>query len=283
MNTFLISAADILSQPWGMAIFLLIDAAILLLIVALNYRWLFKRTLDLVFSAIFLLLFFPFFLLALLVQLLYNRSQNAYKTLFTREYYVGKREKIICIRTFSTERIEHDAAGNLLPEQVRLTKYGKVLRVTKMKYYPCLASVFLGKMSFVGPRLISLSDASALNDLQAERFRVRPGLVSSLEKYGGESLTYPDLFEEDAEYVRRVNLFRDIGFFCARLIRGLRGEAARPYGECTDVTYVEWLLQKGELDAAEANAFVEAGSVRLKSYLQKRNAANGTVNRTLMR
>ncbi len=283
MNAILSSGTDILNTPWGMTIFIVIDVVVLVLIMALNYRWLFKRVLDILFSAVFLIVFFPFFLLFLLADAIYNKTQNAYKSLFTSEYYAGKNEKIIRVTTFSTERIVHDEAGRLLPLEERLTKMGRVLRACGMKYYPCLAAVFAGRMSFVGPRLMLVADAGAVSDEMAERFAVRPGLVSSLEKFGGEALTYPDMFEEDVEYVRHRGLFKDVGYFCLKIINRIRGDAVRKYGECTDKTYIEWLSETGRIDKEEAKEFYAAAKVRLQNAKEKKTDTQRTVQRNMLR
>lgn len=283
MNATLASAADILSTPWGMTVFILLDIVILLFIIALNYRWLFKRLFDILFSLAFLAVFLPFFLLFLAADAIYNKVQNAYKTLFVGEYYCGKKGKLIYLVTFATERIVHDAEGNLLPEAQRVTKMGKILRGCGIKYYPLLAAVFTGKLSFVGPRPLSPADYAAMKEEDLIRFQVRPGLVSSLESYGGDSLTYDDLFEEDAEYVRKRSLFRDVGFFISKIVHRLRGETVRRYGECTEKSYVQWLLEQGRIDEEEAKEFLQTQRFRIDNLKKQERARNQPANRSMLR
>lgn len=261
----ILAPADILGTPWGMAIFIIVDIAVLVLIIALNYRWLFKRVLDILFSAVFLIVFFPFFLIALAADAIYNKVNNAYPSLFVHAWYVGKKEKPFKVTLFATERVQHDAEGRLLPLRERVTAMGRILRGCGMKYYPCLLSVFAGKLSFVGPRPMELADAAALTAEQKVRFAVRPGLVSSLERYGGESLTYPELFEEDAEYVQHINLFRDISFFMTKIAHRVRGDFARPYGECTDTGYIEWMISAGIIGQEEAAEYRETAQYELRA------------------
>ena len=144
-----------------------------------------------------------------------------------------------------------------------ITPMGRLLSAVGMKYYPCLVAVLAGKMSFVGPRPLSLADAAALTSEQKGRFAVRPGLVSSLERYGGESLTYPEMFEEDAEYAAHIGLFKDISFFMTKLAHRLRGDSVRPYGECTDRDYIGWMLDTGAIGEEEAAEYRERGEERL--------------------
>lgn len=249
-----ILAASFLNTPWGMAVFIILDIAVFILIAALNYRWLFKRLFDILFSAVFLAVFLPFFLIFLGVDALYNRTANAYRSLFEHTEYCGKKEKPFRVSVLSTERVLHDEAGALLPEEERITRFGKFLKGSGLKYYPMLALVFLGRMSFVGPVPMTSEDAAALAPERKVRFSVRPGLVSSLSRYGGEKLTYADMFEEDEEYVRHINLFRDLAFFMTRLAQKVRGEKSNNLGEVAKRSYIEACLAEGTLTEEEAEA-----------------------------
>lgn len=260
----LAAPADFLSTWWGLTIFILLDIAVLLLIIAINYKWFFKRALDILFSAVFLIVFFPFFLIFLIADAIYNKSQNAYPALFVREYCCGKKGKPVRYTVFTTARIQHDENGKLLPESERTTGMGRVLRACGMKYYPALLSVFAGGLSFVGPRPMALADAAAVGEDAQNRFAVRPGLVSSLEMYGGESLTYPDMFEEDTEYVSRVGLFRDVAYFMSCIANRIRGEKKR-YGECAEQGYVDWLLKEGEITPDDVEGYRREGEERRKA------------------
>ena len=251
-----ILAPSFLNTPWGMAFFLVLDIAVFVLIAALNYRWLFKRLFDILFSAIFLAVFLVFFLAFLAVDAIYNKVTNSYRSLFEIKHYCGKKEKPIRIAVLATERVLHDEAGNLLPEKERVTGFGKFLKGSGLKYYPMLAYVFTGRMSFVGPVPMTLSDAAALPPEHKARFAVRPGIVSSLSRYGGEKLTYADMFEEDEHYAAHVNLFRDISFFMTRIAQKVRGERVNNLGEVANKSYLAVRLEEGTLTEEEAEAFI---------------------------
>ena len=266
----LAAPASFLGTWWGMALFILLDIAVLLLIIAINYKWFFKRALDILFSAVFLAVFFPFFLIFLLADAIYNKAQNAYPSLFIREYCSGRKGEPVRYTVFATATIRHDEEGRLLPEAERTTGMGKVLRSCGMKYYPALLAVFAGGLSFVGPRPMSLSDAAAVGEDASVRFSVRPGLVSSLEMYGGESLTYPDMFEEDAEYAAHFGLFRDIAYFMSSIANRIRGEKKR-YGECAEKGYVDWLYSEGEIAQEDIEGYRREGEEKLRA--SRANAA----------
>lgn len=275
--------ASILDTPWGMAAFIVIDIAIFIAIAALNYRWFFKRLFDILFSAVFLAVFFVFFLIFLIISAIYNRVTNAYPSLFEKQYFCGKREKVFGILTFSTERILHDAEGNLLPEDERSTRYGKFVRGCGIKYYPMLALVFIGKMSFVGPYRMTVADAAAVSQENRVRFSVRPGLVSSLTRYGGEKLTYADMFEEDAEYAAHIGLFRDIAFFMTRIAQKVRGERGNNLGEVSRRSYIEVLLEEGSITAEEAQAYRADAAERLKRKQESQQEKKRFEERNLFR
>ena len=265
MNAMLANSPEgFLNTWWGITIFVVLDIAVLILIIALNYRWFFKRALDILFSALFLTVFLPFFLLALLADAIYNKAQNAYPSLFVSEYFCGKKAKPVKVTFLATERIRRDAEGNLLPERERTGAMGRFLKATGLKYYPCLAAVFAGKMSFVGPRAMSLADGCAVGEDAAVRFSVRPGLVTSLERFGGENLTWPDMFEEDAEYVAHINFFRDLSYFIGKIANRLRGDMSSRFGVCAEIGYVEWLLREGAISEEEAKEYAAEGEEKLR-------------------
>lgn len=262
---FLAGAADILDTWWGMLLFILFDAVVLVFILALNYKWLCKRLLDILFAALFLLAFFPFFLLFLAADAVYVRASNAYPSVFVSAVYCGKKRRPVKLTVFATERTLRDEAGALLPEKERVTPFGRVLKACGMKYYPCLWQVLAGRLSFVGPRPFTFADAAAVGESGEARFSVRPGLVTSLERYGGEKLTYPDMLEEDAEYAARHGLFRDISFFVAKIAHRLRGDGPhRVFGECAGRTYLQWLQDTGAITASEAALYEADGEAALR-------------------
>ncbi|MFQ7035242.1 MAG: hypothetical protein ACLRTQ_06005 [Candidatus Borkfalkia sp.] len=86
------SSAPFLSQPWGLALFIIIDIAVLVLILALNYKWCCKRILDILFSFLGLAVLFPFFFVFWIVQFVYNKKTKAYPSLFVKKYFIGKKK-----------------------------------------------------------------------------------------------------------------------------------------------------------------------------------------------
>lgn len=271
MQQFKVLAPAFLDTSAGMAVFIVLDVAVFILIAALNYRWLFKRVFDILFSALFLILFSPFFALFLAADALYNRAVNAFSSLFEVRICCGKKGKAVRLYTLTTERVQHGADGALLPEGERATRFGRFLKGCGIKYYPFLAHVFTGRLSFVGPVPLSLADAEALPEEARARFAVRPGIVSSLVRYGGEKLTFAEMFEEDAEYALHVGLFRDIFFFVSRLVQKVRGEKYNYLGETAGHSYLSFLVSSGEMTEEEAAALAARAEERLRRKKQERS------------
>lgn len=251
------------NTPGGIAVWAIVDACVLVLILALNYRWLGKRLLDIIFSIAFLAVFFAFFLIFLLADCIYARKSGAYPSLFERIEICGRKGKPVRVYLFRCERDTRGADGLLLPVRARTTLIGRLCRACGMRWYPALIGVLAGRLSFVGPRPLTPAEAAALPEEARVRFAVRPGLVSSLARYGGEGLTYPDMFEEDAEYVSSYGMMHDVVFFLSAVASRCRGEGNK-LGVCGQMSYIDWLLREGKITPAAAAALQAEEQERLR-------------------
>lgn len=255
------------NTPAGVAVWAIADVCVLVLLLALNYRWLGKRLLDILFSVAFLAAFLPFFALFLLVSFFIYRKEEGF-TLFEGMDVYGKKGKVFRLVLLRCERTAYDEGGLPLPVSARTTPLGRVCRACGMRWYTALPAVFLGKMSFVGPRPMLPADAAALTGEQRARFAVRPGLVSSLARYGGKKLTFDDMFEEDAEYAAHISLLRDALFFCSAFAAHCRGEGDN-LGVCGQWRYLDYLLREGKISAAGYAAYAEEEKERLRRKAQE--------------
>ena len=122
----------------------------------------------------------------------------------------GKGEKIFRLIKFSTMTCEKDADGNLLPDEVRLTKYGKFLRSTSLDELPELVNILLGQMSLVGPRPLLVRYLSRYNATQRRRHDVRPGLTGWAQVNGRNAISWQDKFRLDVEYVDKISFAMDV-------------------------------------------------------------------------
>ena len=122
----------------------------------------------------------------------------------------GKKEKTFNLIKFRTMNNKRDENGNLLSDELRLTKYGRLLRSTSLDELPELINIFKGDMSIVGPRPLLVKYLSLYNVEQRRRHNVRPGLTGLAQVSGRNSISWEKRFFLDVEYVNNVTLFNDI-------------------------------------------------------------------------
>jgi lipopolysaccharide/colanic/teichoic acid biosynthesis glycosyltransferase len=122
----------------------------------------------------------------------------------------GKDEKIFRLIKFRTMTCETDADGNLLPDEKRLTKYGKFLRSTSLDELPELVNILKGDMSIVGPRPLLVRYLSRYNAQQRRRHDVRPGLTGLAQVNGRNAISWEEKFRLDVEYVDNLTFWGDV-------------------------------------------------------------------------
>lgn len=122
----------------------------------------------------------------------------------------GKDEKIFKLIKFRSMTCEKDKDGNLLPDEQRLTRYGKILRSTSLDELPELINILKGDMSIVGPRPLLVEYLPRYNMFQARRHEVRPGLTGAAQVNGRNAITWEDKFKLDVEYVDHITFAGDV-------------------------------------------------------------------------
>lgn len=168
------------------------------------YRNYGKRMIDIVLSFIALIILAP--LLIIIGVLVYFKLGSP--VLFAQER-PGKDEKIFKLYKFRTMTDEKDKQGKLLPDSVRLTKFGKFLRSTSLDELPELWNILIGDMSIVGPRPLLVQYLPLYNNHQKRRHDVRPGLTGYAQVNGRNALSWQEKFNYDVEYVDKVNFLLD--------------------------------------------------------------------------
>ena len=122
----------------------------------------------------------------------------------------GKDGKIFKLIKFRSMTCEKDKDGNLLPDEVRLTRYGEILRSTSLDELPELLNILKGDMSIVGPRPLLVQYLPLYNEEQRHRHDVRPGLTGWAQVNGRNSITWEDKFRYDVWYVRNISVILDV-------------------------------------------------------------------------
>lgn len=168
------------------------------------YQRFFKRPMDIVLSGAALVVLSPVMVtVAILV-----RKKLGSPVLF-KQARPGLNEEIFYMYKFRTMTDERDTEGNLLPDDIRLTNFGKLLRSTSLDELPGLLNIFKGDMSVIGPRPLLVEYLPLYNERQKKRHHVRPGLSGWAQVNGRNAIGWEEKFELDVEYVERVSLLND--------------------------------------------------------------------------
>lgn len=172
------------------------------------YASFFKRIIDFILSGCaILILGLPLLIVALLI-----RIKLGSPVLF-KQRRPGKDGKIFEIYKFRTMTDARDKEGNLLPDNERLTDFGKLLRSTSIDELPEIINIFKGDMSIIGPRPLLEEYLPLYNEEQAHRHDVRPGLTGWAQINGRNTISWEDKFRYDVEYVRNISFMFDLKIF----------------------------------------------------------------------
>ncbi len=133
-------------------------------------------------------------------------------------------EKIFTLCKFRTMTDERDENGELLPDEIRLTKFGKFLRSTSLDELPEFINILRGDMSFIGPRPLLVRYLPLYSEEQRKRHNVRPGLSGWAQVNGRNTVSWQEKFSLDVEYVEKMSLGLDIKIFFMTIMSVLKRE-----------------------------------------------------------
>jgi len=169
------------------------------------YRNFFKRFVDIICALLAIIVFsWLYIILAVLV-----RIKLGSPVLF-KQKRPGKNGKIFTLYKFRTMTDKRDENGELLPDEIRLTKFGKLLRKTSLDELPEAFNILKGDMSVVGPRPLLVEYLPMYNETERRRHEVRPGLTGYAQVKGRNTLSWEEKFALDVEYVDKVSFFLDV-------------------------------------------------------------------------
>ena len=168
------------------------------------YEKLIKRILDFILSLLAIIILSPIYIILFILV----KIKLGSPVLFTQER-PGLNEKIFKMYKFRSMTDAKDAEGNLLPDDVRLTKFGRALRATSLDELPELFNILKGDMSIVGPRPLLVRYLERYNEEQKHRHDVRPGLTGLAQVNGRNAISWEDKFRYDVEYTRNVTFIGD--------------------------------------------------------------------------
>ena len=224
------------------------------------YAKCFKRIMDFALSLIALLILSPVLLLLIVVGAIAMRGNPFFVQLRPGKKDKHGKEKIFKLIKFRTMSNQKDKDGNLLPDDVRLNKYGKFLRSTSLDELPELLNILKGDMAIVGPRPQLVRDMVFMTPAQRSRHNVRPGLTGLAQVSGRNNISWEQKFAYDLQYIEdRISFFGDLKIIFRTIGKVLKRSDTVREGTSSDMDLGDWLLEQGKISREEyANKQSEA-------------------------
>lgn len=199
-----------------------------------------KRLLDILCSLVVLVLFWwLYIILAILVRIKLGSP------ILFKQQRPGKNEKIFNMYKFRTMTDARDENGNLLPDEVRLNKFGKMLRASSLDELPEIFNILKGDMSLIGPRPLLSKDVEYMTELQLRRHCVRPGLTGLAQCNGRNLLNWDIKLSKDVEYVNQLSFKMDVSIIFRTIYKVFKHEGVE-FEEGADIDLKDWNEMKKE-------------------------------------
>ncbi|WKK67368.1 sugar transferase [Lutimonas zeaxanthinifaciens] len=192
------------------------------------YKFVLKRILDFLISMMGLLILSPLILLITILLFTANRGNP-----FFFQLRPGRDQKIFKIVKFRTMTNQKDNEGNLLPDDQRLTKIGKLVRKTSLDEIPQLFNVLKGDMSLIGPRPLLIEYLPLYSQFQNRRHEIRPGITGWAQVNGRNTLSWNKKFEYDVWYVDHLSFILDIKIILMTVKKVFISEGISAEGKAT--------------------------------------------------
>ena len=187
-----------------------------------------KRAIDIVCSGIGLIVLSPILVIAAILI-----RKNLGSPIFFTQDRIGKDGKVFKMIKFRTMLNATDKYENQLPDEERLTSFGKLLRSTSIDELPELVNVFLGDMSLVGPRPLLVEYKDLYSTEQWRRHEVRPGITGWAQVNGRNSISWAERFKLDVEYIDNYNLILDIKILFMTVLKVIKKDGISQDGHVT--------------------------------------------------
>ena len=220
-----------------------------------------KRIFDLFSSGFALIFLFPILLYIAYIV----RRRLGSPVLFT-QVRPGKDGKLFRMYKFRSMTDERDADGNLLPDDVRLTDFGKKLRATSLDELPELINILKGDMSVVGPRPQLVRDIVFFTEEEMQRQSVYPGLTGLAQICGRNNITWKEKFAFDLQYIKDISFFEDMRIIYRTVFKVSAQEDIATDGMETAEDYGDWLLRTSQISKEEYDMKQAEAKKMLKEY-----------------
>ena len=237
---------------WGILIICVVCAIVWIVLSALLYRVFFKRFYDILLSGIAIIVLSPLLLILIILGAIKMKGNPFFTQ--RRPGKISKKtgeEKIFRLIKFRTMTCEKDENGQLLPDEKRLTKYGKFLRASSLDELPELFNIFAGQMSIVGPRPLLIKDRAFMTAEQRKRHTVRQGLTGLAQVNGRNCIGWDEKLAYDLEYISKITLWRDLGIILKTVVKVFKRADINREGTASDMDYGDWLLAEDRITQDE--------------------------------
>lgn len=243
----------LISIWWGITIICIVAVALLFLLSMWLYKPFFKRFYDFILSFLALVVLSP-----LLLGLTIVGAIAMHGNPFFTQQRPGKKdkngnEKIFKLIKFRSMSNKKDENGDLLPDDQRLNKFGKILRSTSLDELPELLNILKGDMSIVGPRPQLVRDMVFMSDEQRQRHNVRPGLTGLAQVSGRNNISWEEKFTYDLRYIKKITLLGDIKIIFQTAFKVFKRSDVVRDGTVSDIDYGDYLLQELAITEADYN------------------------------
>lgn len=232
------------------------------------YANFFKRVFEFVLSLIALLVLSPVLLILMIAGAIAMNGNPFFTQL--RPGKIDKKtgkEKIFKLIKFRTMSNAKDKDGNLLPDDVRLNRYGKFLRSTSLDELPELWNILKGDMSIVGPRPQLVRDMVFMTEEQRKRHDVRPGLTGLAQVNGRNNITWEQKFAYDLEYINHgITFVGDIKIILQTVGKVLKRSDTVREGTVSDMDFGDWLMMEGKVEQETYDAKQEEAKELLTEH-----------------
>ncbi len=230
------------------------------------YRKFGKRLFDIIASAIALIVLSP-----LLLWLAWRIKKNLGSPVIFSQIRPGKDNKLFRLYKFRSMTDAKDKDGNLLPDEDRMTDFGRKLRATSLDELPELWNILKGDMSIVGPRPQLVRDMVFFTEEEMHRQDVTPGLTGLAQISGRNNITWKEKFQFDLVYIKNIGLIEDLRIIWRTVFKVSAQEDIATEGMETSEDYGDWLLKRNIVSVSE----YERKQILAKKKLQEFAYKNG--------
>ena len=217
---------------------------------------------DIICSSLVFLVLWPLWLvLAILVK------TKLGSPIYFKQVRPGKNGKLFTLYKFRSMTNEKDENGNLLPDDVRLTEFGKWLRKTSLDEMPEAINIFLGQMSVIGPRPLLVKDYVFFDAEIMKRQSVRPGLSGLAQVMGRNNISWENKFKYDLEYCKKITFFKDAKLVFQTVFKSfVKQENVNRDGFATDEDYGDHLLRINGISKEEYSQKIKQSMEIMHNY-----------------